>query len=136
MKRRFIATIMVFCLVFSLFTVTSNAASKKKKVKYVKVKSTTYQTYKRAYSQNKTLKNQIKSKDNAIKTKNTVIANKNKEIAKLKTDLDSANSMNRWVWSNINSMGIDYEKKTWTIPKEMPEKFVIDGVTYKVIREE
>lgn len=129
MKRRFIATIMVFCLVFSLFTVTSNAASKKKKAKYVKIKKATYQTYKKAYNENKSLKNQLASKNstlNAIK----------KQLDEKNAALESANSMNKWVWSNINSMGIDYEKKTWTIPKGMPEKFVIDGVTYKVIREE
>lgn len=129
MKRRFIATIMVFCLVFSLFTVTSNAASKKKKAKYIKVNKATYQTYKKAYNENKSLKNQINSKDSTINALKKQLSDKDAE-------LESANSMNRWVWSNINSMGIDYEKKTWTIPKEIPEKFVIDGVTYKVIREE
>lgn len=129
MKRRFIATIMIFCLVFGLFTVTSNAASKKKKAKYVKVKKATYQTYEKAYNENKSLKNQLASKNNTINAIKKQLDEKNAE-------LESANSMNRWVWSNINSMGIDYEKKTWTIPKEMPEKFVIDGVTYKVIREE
>lgn len=142
MKKRFIATIMVFCLVFSLFTVTSNAASKKK-VKYVKVKSTTYQTYRKAYSQNKTLKNQIKSKNNAIKTKNKTISNlntqlknKNQQITKLQGDLKSANSMNSWVWNNIKSIGLSYNNKNWTIPAEIPEKFIIDGVTYTVTREE
>ena len=54
----------------------------------------------------------------------------------LKTELDSANSSNRWVWSNLKSIGITYKSKNWIIPKEIPEKFIIDGVTYTVTKKE
>lgn len=129
MRRRFIALTMVLCLVFSLFTVTANAASKKKKVKYVKVKKATYQTYKKAYNENKVLKEQIESLQNRVAMKQTAYED-------ALEDAESANSMNRWVWSNLKSIGITYNGKNWTIPKEVPEKFIIDGVTYTVTKEE
>lgn len=143
MRRKFIALTMVLCLVFSLFTVTANAASKKKKVKYIKVNKATYQIYKKAYTQNKSLNNQIKAKNNTINAMKKQLTSKNDQINELKrqlananAELDSVNSMNRWVWSNIKSIGITYSGKNWTIPKEVPEKFIIDGVTYTVTKEE
>lgn len=129
MRRRFVAIIMVLCLVFSLFTVTANAASKKKKVKYVKVKKATYQTYKKAYNENKILKEQIEALQNRVAIKQTAYED-------ALEDAESANSMNRWVWGNLKSIGITYNGKNWTIPKEVPEKFIIDGVTYTVTKEE
>lgn len=134
MKKKMTAIIMVFCLVFSLFTVPTSAIAKK--AKYVKVKAATYKTYKKTYNENKRLKNQIRAKNNAISVHQNAVKQRDQRISELQEQLDSANSMNRWVWSNINSMGIDYNNKTWTIPSEMPEKFVIDGVTYKVVQEE
>lgn len=117
--RRITAILMALCLVFSLFTVTTSAAAKKSK--YVKVKTATYKAYKKAYDENKKLKSQIKANQNTI--------------SNLKEELDSTNSMNRWVWSNIKSIGISYNGKNWTIPNEVPEKFIIDGVTYTVTKE-
>lgn len=143
MRRRFIAMIMVLCFVFSLFTVTANAASNKKKTKYIKVKKATYQSYKKAYNENKKLKKKIKSLETRVATKQMAyedamdqyeLALENAE--QLQTELDSANSSNRWVWSNLKSIGITYSGKNWKIPKEMPEKFIIDGVTYTVTKEE
>ena len=143
MRKRFIAMIMVLCFMFSLFTVTTNAASNKKKTKYIKVKTTTYQSYKKAYNENKKLKKKIKSLEKRVATKQIAyedamdqyeLALENAE--QLQTKLDSANSSNRWVWNNLKSIGITYKSKNWIIPKEVPEKFIIDGVTYTVTKEE
>lgn len=126
MKKRFIVITMVLCLVFSLFTVTSNAASKNKK--YVKVKYTTYQTYKKAYLNQTKMNKQIKSLKQQVKTKQNTIDQQKKT-------LEDQKSMNKWLWNNIYSMGISYENKTWTIPAEFPQTFIIDGAKYKVVIE-
>lgn len=142
--KKLISITLVLCLVFSMFTVTSSAMTKKAS-KYVKVKRTTYQTYKKAYTENPKLKKQISSLKSTIKSKDAEIARLNAEINKLnntpdQTDelkevqekLDSANSSNKWVWNNLRSLGITYKGKVWTIPAEYPEQFMIDGVIYKV----
>lgn len=136
MRRRFIAMIMVLCFVFSLFTVTANAASKKKKVKYVKVKKATYQTYKKAYNENKKLKKKIASLEKRVAIKQIAYEDAMDQYELALEDAESANSINRWVWSNLKSIGITYSGKNWNIPKEVPEKFIIDGVTYTVTKEE
>ncbi len=126
MKKRFIIMTMVLCLVFSLFTVTSNAASGSNK--YVKVKYTTYQAYKKAYLNQTKMNKQIKSLKQQVQTKQNTINQQKKTLADQK-------SMNKWLWSNIYSLGLSYKNKTWNIPAEYPSYFIIDGVKYQVIME-
>lgn len=141
MKKKFIVITMVLCLVFSLFTVTSSAATKKAS-KYTKVKTTTYQKYKKAYNNQKTLKKKINSLNLKLANKQADYedAIDQYEIAleeneKLTKELNETKSMNKWLWNNIYSMGISYENKMWTIPAEFPQTFIIDGAKYKVVIE-
>lgn len=109
MKKRIITILLTLCMICGIYTVSVNAAS----TEYVKVKKTTYQKYKKAYKQNKTYKKKIKT---------------------LKQQLEDKNSLNQWTWSSIYSLGLSYKEKTWTLTKsEIPEKFIINGVTYKVV---
>lgn len=129
MKKRFIVITMVLCLVFSLFTVTSSAMSKKPK--YVKVKKATYQAYKKAYKNQKTLNNQIKKYKAQISVKQNTI----EQLKKKNAELADQASMNKWLWNNVRSLGLSYKNKTWTIPAEYPQSFIIDGVKYQVVFE-
>ena len=140
--KRIISMIMVLCLVFSMFTVTSSAMSKKTS-KYIKVKRATYQKYKKAYNNQKNLKIEIQNlgeenyglKRQVNDLTNTVAA-KDEEIARLQEELEDQKSLNRWVWNNIYSLGLSYKGKVWTIPVEYPTKYIIDGATYTVQFEE
>ena len=140
--KRIISITLVLCLVFSMFTVTSSAMSKKSG-KYVKVKKATYQKYKKAYNNQKNLKVQIQKtgeenyglKRQVNSLTNTVAA-KDQEIARLQEELEDQKSLNRWVWNNIYSLGLSYKDKVWTIPAKYPAKYMIDGATYIVQFEE
>lgn len=142
--KKFISITLILCLVLGCLTVPCSALSKKnkKKKKYVKVKSATYQMYKRAYNENADLKATIANQQAEI---NNLRASNNTEalsaeltqakadLAQAKADLESANSMNSWVWMNLKSLGITYNSKTWTIPSAYPESFMVDGVKYVVV---
>lgn len=142
--RKMIATIMVFIFVIGMFTIPTSAMSKSGG-KYVKVKKATYQKYKKAYKTNKKYLNEIYALQDDIETREKQIEALKKQIADLqskpdvsaelaqtKEELENQKSLNRWVWNNIYSMGISYDKKVWTIPAEFPEKYIIDGATYRV----
>ena len=86
------------------------------------MKKSVYLKYKRAYTENVKLKKTIKQQKNTIK--------------QLKESTDDKNSMNSWLWMNVKSLGLSYSDKTWTVPNEFPEKFIINGTTYTVIKEE
>jgi predicted RND superfamily exporter protein len=130
MKKRFTAIIMVLCLVFSLFTVTTSATSKVSK--YVKVKTATYQKYKKAYNENKKLKTQIKE----LKSENKKLKEELKKIDELKQNLEQQKGINNWLWMSLSSLGISYSNKTWSVPKTFPETFIINGAKYKVVIQE
>ena len=137
--KRFITLTLALCMILSCFTITSSAMTKKPK-KYTKVKTATYQKYKKAYKNQKILKDKITDLEIqlAYKQADYEDAMDQYEVAletaeKLQTELDNANSMNRWVWSSLKSMGITYRSKTWTIPNTYPESFIIDGVKYVVV---
>lgn len=140
--KKFITLTITLCLIISAFTVTTNAADNKKKAKYIKVKKATFQTYKKAYSENKKLKKKITQLEKALANKQIDYedAMDQYELAlenckKLETELASQKSSNQWIWNSVRSMGIYYKNKNWTIPAELPEKFIIDGVTYTVTKE-
>lgn len=140
--KRIISMIMVLCLVFSMFTVTSSAMSKKTS-KYVKVKRATYQKYKKAYNNQKNLKIEIQNLEEEnynlkrqVNDLTNTIAAKDEEIARLQEELEDQKSLNRWVWNNIYSLRLSYKDKVWTIPAEYPTKYMIDGATYTVQYEE
>lgn len=146
--KRIVATVLIFVFVFSCFIVPTNAmsiAKKKKKVKYIRVKKATYQTYKNAYNSVPGLQQQINSLQASNQAKDQQIANltnqiaalqnksdQSEELAQVKEELENQKSLNRWVWNNIYSLGISYKGKVWTIPSTYPEKFMIDGATYTV----
>lgn len=125
--KKTIATILVFVFVICVCFSTTNTDAASKISKYTKIKTTTLVKYKKAYRENKTLKAEIKKlKENNAKLKS--------ELKTKNEDLSSANSINSWVWMNLKSMGITYNKKVWTIPSEFPEKYIIDGATYIIER--
>ena len=135
--KKFISIILILCLVLGCLTVPCSALSKKskKKKKYVRVKSATYQMYKNAYNENADLRATIANQQaeiNNLKASNNTEA-LSAELAQAKADLESANSMNSWIWMNLKSLGITYKSKTWTIPSEYPASFMVDGVKYVVI---
>lgn len=146
--KRIVATVLIFVFVFSCFIVPTNAmsiAKKKKKVKYIRVKKATYQTYKNAYNATPGLQRRINNLQTTNRAKDQQITNLKKQIADLqskpdqsaelaqvKEELENQKSLNRWVWNNIYSLGISYKGKVWTIPNEYPAKFIIDGATYTV----
>ena len=134
--KRIISMFMVFVFVISVFTVSSSAMSIKAPQKYTKVKTTTLKKYKKAYKENVKLKKQIQSLQSTSDAKDKVVISLKSQLAAKQEKLDSANSMNSWIWNNVKSMGISYKSKVWTIPSEFPEKFIIDGATYRVVLEE
>lgn len=113
--KKIITIIMVLCLMIGTFTVSTFAASSSG-TKYIKVKASTYTKYKKAYNNQKKLTEKIQKKDAQIK--------------KLKENLESEKSKNNWVWMNIYSLGISYSDKKWSVPRTIPSKFIINGVTY------
>lgn len=133
--RKFVSLALIFCFVLACFTLPCSAATKKKKKKYVKVKSATYQTYKKAYKENAQLRAKIRDQEKTINNlkNNNNVSQIAKELEKTKEELENQKSMNKWVWSNIKSMGISYNSKTWTIPEEYPTSFMVDGVKYVVV---
>lgn len=128
--KKFITITLALCMILSCFTITSSAMAKKPK-KYTKVKTATYQKYKQAYNENASLRATIEAQQAEIN--NLRASDCSAELAQVKADLENANSMNRWVWSNLRSMGITYDSKTWTIPEAYPESYMIDGVKYIVV---
>lgn len=137
--KKFITLTITFCMIFSCFTVSSNAMTKIQK-KYTKVKTTTYQKYKKAYKNQKSLKNKITKLEKQLANKQAAYEDAMDQYELALEDaetthdkLDSANSSNKWLWTNLKSMGIQYKNKVWTVPSELPTTFMIDGVKYKVV---
>lgn len=136
--KKIITTIIILAVILGGFTVMPKAASK-----YIKVKAATYEKYKKAYKTNAKLKKTIANQKSALDAKEKEIKrlkkeldlakDENADIYELKSQLESAKSMNQWVWSCIKSIGITYKDKTWSVPTELPTKFIVDGVTYKVV---
>lgn len=118
--KKFITIILTVALLFGTFTISTFAASSSG-TGYVKVKKSVYLKYKRAYNENVKLKKTIKQQKNTIK--------------QLRESTDDKDSMNSWLWMNVKSLGLSYSDKTWTVPNEFPEKFIINGTTYKVVKE-
>lgn len=119
--KRIITIILTLTLVFSS-CVISTFADSSTGTGYVKVKKSVYLKYKRAYNENVKLKKTIKQQKNTIK--------------QLRESADDKDSTNSWLWMNVKSLGLSYSDKTWTVPNEFPDKFIINGTTYKVIKEE
>lgn len=111
MKKFIITTIMVFCLVFSCSFTTVHAASG-----YVTVKASTLKEYKKAAKENKKLKTQLDKKTKQVKT--------------YRENLEKEKSKSQWVWMQIYSLGLSYNDKKWSVPKTIPNKFMVNGVTY------
>jgi uncharacterized protein YlxW (UPF0749 family) len=116
MKKKLITIFMVFCLVFTVGSISTSAVAKVSQ--YTKVKTTTYVKYKKAYKELKEIKKENKELKKELKTQ--------------KEKVKDQKSMNSWLWMNIKSLGISYNKKTWTIPASYPSQFMINGATYKV----
>ena len=156
--KKFITIMLVFALAFSTLTISTFAASSSKTT-YVKVKKTTYLRYKKAYEANKKLKVTIKQQKATIASltsenedqKATIdsLTNENAnlkeqlnnmspndDIDELKHRLSQQEDINDWLWMSFRSLGITYTNKTWTVPASYPEKFIINGTTYTVIKEE
>lgn len=117
--KRIITIMLTLTLVFSSCAFSCFASSSS--TGYIKVKKATYLKYKKAYNESKKLKTQIKQLKNTIET--------------MQKEADNKDSMNSWVWMNIKSIGLTYKDKTWTIPADIPEKFMINGTTYYVVKE-
>lgn len=111
--KRIITIMLTLTLVFTSCAFSCFASSSSGS--YVKVKKATYMKYKKAYKENKKLKEAIKT---------------------LQEEADNKDSMNSWVWMNIKSIGLSYKDKTWTISKEIPDKFMVNGTTYYVVKGE
>ncbi|MBP5596737.1 MAG: hypothetical protein J6Y02_15225 [Pseudobutyrivibrio sp.] len=81
---------------------------------------------------------ELETKYNALIEENTnsTLRYTEDEYDSVKEALEDAEWQRDWLWNNINSMGITYSDKTWTIPAELPDKFIINRTTYKVIKEE
>lgn len=131
MKTRFITIIMVLCLVFGMFTVTSSAYSG---TKYVKVKASTYQKYQKAYKQNKKLKKELKDYIATVSELTMQLEATYDELDATKLDLEDKESMNDWLWNSVYGLGITYKDKVWTVPEEFPQQFRVRGTTYTVRR--
>ena len=127
MKKRIVAILLIMGVLFSVSSLSVNAASKKS-AKYVKIKKTTYQKYKKAYKENQKYLDEIF----ALQDDYEKIYQEN---ANLKEELDKTKSQNSWIWNNVRSIGLSYSNKTWTIPSAIPESFIVDGVKYKVVIE-
>lgn len=121
--KKFITIMLVFALAFSTLTVSTFAASSSGG-KYIRVKKVTYQKYKKAYTNQKKLKLTIKQQKNTIK-----------QLEARNEELEQQEAINDWLWMSINSLGISYESKTWTVPTEFPSTFMINGSKYTVRRE-
>ena len=117
--KRIITIMLALTLVFTSCAFSCFAASSS--TGYVKVKKATYMKYKKAYKENKKLKLTIQQQKATIES--------------MQKTADDKDSMNSWVWMNIKSMGLTYKDKTWTIPADIPEKFMINGTTYHVVKE-
>lgn len=126
--KRIITIILTFTLIFSSLAISTFAASSSGG-KYIRVKKTTYQKYKKAYNEQKQLKKQLKtakSQLNALRRENESLQN----------ELEEKNGLNSWTWMSIKSLGLSYDNKEWTIPSEFPSTFMINGTTYTVRRQE
>lgn len=121
--KRIVTIILTFTLIFSSLAVSSFAASSSGG-KYVRVKKATYQKYKKAYTNQKKLKLTIKQQKNTIK-----------QLEASNAELEQQSGINDWLWMSINSLGLSYENKTWTVPAEFPSTFMINGTKYTVRRE-
>lgn len=119
---------LITALAMNMLTVTSAAAAKEKTIKVNK------STYEKLKKENKELK-KVKKENKRLKKE---IKRATKTIGSLDatcSELEDQKSINQWMWSNIYSMGISYKNKTWTIPKEMPSTFYVNGTKYTVNQE-
>lgn len=130
--RTTIVLALITALAMSMVTVTSSAAAKEKTVK---VKKATYKKYEKAYKELKKIKKENKKLKKKLDSCEATLDDSIDTIERIDKELESQKSMNQWVWSNIYSMGISYKKKVWTIPAEMPNSFMVDGVKYEVKHE-
>lgn len=117
--KKFITILLTLTLILGACTASTFAASKGGAK--IRVKKATYMKYKKAYKENKQLK--------------ITIDQQKKTIESMQKTADDKDSINSWVWMNIKSMGIKYNNKTWTIPSTLPDKFIINGTTYYVVKE-
>lgn len=74
--------------------------------KYVKIKTTTYKKYQKAY------KKDVPKLKKQVKTLTTQKNNTNKALAEVKADVDKYKSINNWLWDAFEDMGYHYDKNT------------------------
>lgn len=99
MKKIIIVIIAAF-VIFSVMPAQADAATK-----YVKVKKSTFQKYKKAY------KNQASMKL-TIANQNTTIADQKTKITNLNTTIKDKKSTISWLWSTLEDFGYNYNYDT------------------------
>lgn len=106
MKKIIVVLIAAF-VIFSVMPSQADAATK-----YVKIKKTTYQKYKKAYKNQASLKSTISKQNSTISSQKTTIANQKAQIAELNGTIKDKKSTISWLWGTLEEFGYAYNYDT------------------------
>lgn len=131
--KKFITILLTLTLILGACTASTFAASKGGAK--IRVKKATYMKYKKAYKENKELKIKVKQLEKSLALKQMDYEDAMDQYEIAMEESDKLSSQNNWAWMCIKSMGLSYNNKTWTVPSTLPDKFIINGTTYYVVKE-
>lgn len=131
--KKFITILLTLTLILGACTASTFAASSGGAK--IRVKKATYMKYKKAYKENKELKIKVKQLEKSLALKQMDYEDAMDQYEIAMEESDKLSSQNSWAWTCIKSMGLKYNNKTWTVPSTLPDKFIINGTTYYVVKE-